>query len=336
MEPRDLRGGGVALLVAASAMSPAGCPDSGPDGAPPGGGPPGTDGAPGGGVAPGAGGAPGGGVPGSCAPGGGKSGLPWGSRAGAIAVGGSWLPPEISAVFASGEVEGGGVAGSPPGSGSCGANTVAGSGTERSSSEPALVSVPAQGVVEASGADAAADSLPAAAGHGEASPAAATGAGGTGAAGAAGGTGAPGASGRSAPGEPPSEESTSAESVPEESAPDGSDPAAPPRLSPIPSLSAASCNHSGGVSRNEVWFRSTRCGGAGSASAAGSSWTPYSSSYRRITSPTGSEGHSVASPLSRAITRRCAPPSTRTPPARSSAQATKPRSNSRTRTSRCW
>ncbi len=31
---------------------------------------------------------------------------------------------------------------------------------------------------------------------------------------------------------------------------------------------------------------------------------PYSSSYRRITSPTGSPGHNVASPLSRAITNR--------------------------------
>ncbi len=30
----------------------------------------------------------------------------------------------------------------------------------------------------------------------------------------------------------------------------------------IPSLSAASWSHSGGVSRNDVWFRSTRCGGS--------------------------------------------------------------------------
>src|SRR5690242_18862536 len=55
-----------------------------------------------------------------------------------------------------------------------------------------------------------------------------------------------------------------------------------------------------------------------------------------MTSPTGSEGHSVASPLSRAITSRCAPPSDRGPSARSSAHTTKPSSNSRTRTSRCW
>ncbi|WP_449488556.1 hypothetical protein [Streptomyces purpurascens] len=100
-------------------------------------------------------------------------------------------------------------------------------------------------------------------------------------------------------------------------------------------MSAASCNHSGGVSRKDVWFRSTRAGGAGAGSSTASG-RPYSSSYRRITSPTGSPGHSVASPLSRAITNRCAPPSERGPSARSSAHTTNPRSNSRTRTSRCW
>ncbi|MGA5139519.1 hypothetical protein [Streptomyces azureus] len=100
-------------------------------------------------------------------------------------------------------------------------------------------------------------------------------------------------------------------------------------------MSAASCNHSGGVSRKDVWFRSTRAAGAGAGSSAVSG-RPYSSSYRRITSPTGSPGHSVASPLSRAITSRCAPPSERGPSARSSAHTTNPRSNSRTRTSRCW
>ncbi|MGW6922904.1 hypothetical protein ACWGA9_16765 [Streptomyces sp. NPDC054950] len=102
----------------------------------------------------------------------------------------------------------------------------------------------------------------------------------------------------------------------------------------MPSLSAASCSHSGGDNRNDVWFRSTRAAGAGTASA-GASVRPYSSSYRRITSPTGTEGHSVASPLSRAITSRCAPPSERGPSARSSAHTTNPSSNSRTRTSRC-
>ena len=33
---------------------------------------------------------------------------------------------------------------------------------------------------------------------------------------------------------------------------------APSPAPPIPNLSAASCNHSGGVRRNDVWFRSTR------------------------------------------------------------------------------
>ncbi|MFF8973237.1 hypothetical protein [Streptomyces sp. NPDC014995] len=69
-------------------------------------------------------------------------------------------------------------------------------------------------------------------------------------------------------------------------------------------MSAASCNHSGGVKRNDVWFRSTRAAGAGAGSAASPSGRPYSSSYRRITSPTGSEGHNEASPLSRASTNR--------------------------------
>ncbi|MFC8492825.1 hypothetical protein ACFUJU_18895 [Streptomyces sp. NPDC057235] len=102
-----------------------------------------------------------------------------------------------------------------------------------------------------------------------------------------------------------------------------------------PALSAASCNHSGGVSRNDVWFRSIRA--AGTAAWGGtSSADPYSSSYRRITSPTGSPGHSVASPLSRAITSRWRPPSDVGPPSRSSAHTTNPSSNSRTRTSRCW
>ncbi|MEW5660327.1 hypothetical protein ABGT92_34200 [Streptomyces cinereoruber] len=101
-----------------------------------------------------------------------------------------------------------------------------------------------------------------------------------------------------------------------------------------PILSAASCNHSGGVSRNDVWFRSIRA--AGTAAWAGTSSTdPYSSSYRRITSPTGSPGHSVASPLSRAITSRWRPPSDVGPPSRSSAHTTNPSPNSRTRTSRC-
>ncbi|MET8982028.1 hypothetical protein ABZX85_41190 [Streptomyces sp. NPDC004539] len=100
-------------------------------------------------------------------------------------------------------------------------------------------------------------------------------------------------------------------------------------------MSAASCNHSGGDNKNDVWLRSTRAA-AGTASATTPASPPYRSSYRRITSPTGRAGHSVASPLSRAMTSRWAPPSPRGPSARSSAQTTNPRPNSRTRTSRCW
>nr|WP_309484490.1 hypothetical protein [Streptomyces himalayensis] len=92
-------------------------------------------------------------------------------------------------------------------------------------------------------------------------------------------------------------------------------------------------------------MRSTRSG-TGGAGATDASDVPYSSSYHRMTSPTGRPGHSVASPLSRAMTSRCRPPSDRgpppvlnaweVPPSRSSAHTTNPRSNSRTRTSRCW
>lgn len=111
--PRAPRGDTAALLVAASAMSPA-----------PG---PGTAGAAGPGAA---GRGPGGGA---C-----------GSRPGTTAVGGSWLPPDISAVGASAGTTGGGVpSSSDPESG--GANTVAGSGTPPPS-PVALVSVPAHGV----------------------------------------------------------------------------------------------------------------------------------------------------------------------------------------------
>ncbi|SFJ74528.1 hypothetical protein SAMN05192584_101105 [Streptomyces pini] len=121
---------------------------------------------------------------------------------------------------------------------------------------------------------------------------------------------------------------------PPDDPPDPSEPPGPAasRRPGIPNWSAASCNHSGGVSRNDVASRSTRRGGS---AATGSAAAPYSSSYRRITSPTGNAGHSVDSPLSRAITSRCRPPSDDGPSVRSSAHATKPRSNSRTRTSRC-
>ncbi|MEU5022874.1 hypothetical protein [Streptomyces milbemycinicus] len=90
------------------------------------------------------------------------------------------------------------------------------------------------------------------------------------------------------------------------------------------------------MSRKDVAFKSMRCGRAPVLS-----WpppeAPYCSSYRRMTSPTGSAGHKVVSPLSRAMTSRAPSEdaSETGPSARSSAQATKPRSNSRTRTSRC-
>ncbi|SEC99280.1 hypothetical protein SAMN04490357_3475 [Streptomyces misionensis] len=132
------------------------------------------------------------------------------SSAGASAVRGNWLPPAINAVFASGATAGG--LGAPSSASlSGGANTVAGNGTERSSSSPAppFVSVPAQGVAP---------------------------------------------SGTPAGAEPPKEPTDSADS-PEspESAKSPESEAAPcGRRSPIPSLSAASCNHSGGVNRNDV------------------------------------------------------------------------------------
>ncbi|WP_328774463.1 hypothetical protein [Streptomyces sp. NBC_00286] len=281
---------------------------------------------------------------------------------------GSWLPPCIRAVLASGGV-GGGVL---PSSGSLsgGENTVAGSGTERSSPASALVSVPAHGVaapgVPGPPPEPCSDPPPAD-GHDGApgaedpdgdvpdgdvpdgelplpdAPLAAP----ASAAAAAGRAPAPSDEPDDERDEPEAEpgEPTEPEGAPDAPAepegapgepadPEGEPAPAPSRRSGIPIRSAASCNHSGGVSRNDVWFRSTRAGGAGAGSGAASG-SPYSSSYRRMTSPTGSEGHSVASPLSRAITSRCAPPSERGPSARSSAQTTKPSSNSRTRTSRC-
>ncbi|GAA3059753.1 hypothetical protein GCM10020000_48310 [Streptomyces olivoverticillatus] len=131
----------------------------------------------------------------------------------------------------------------------------------------------------------------------------------------------------------------------EGAAPTAAEPASEPGLrSGMPIASAASCSHCGGLSKKDVASRSTRRGGASAASDTESSTAPYSSSYRRITSPTGSPGHSVVSPLSRAMTSRTRPPSPvgpppeldawEVPPSRSSDQATKPRSNSRTRTSR--
>ncbi|MET9380022.1 hypothetical protein ABZY09_02800 [Streptomyces sp. NPDC002928] len=191
----------------------------------------------------------------------GAPGVDEASSAGATAVGGSWLPPDISAVLASGDTADG-VLSSASLSG--GANTVAGSGTERSSPESPLVSVPAQGVAPA-GTPGAPARVPApsplsapAEGHDTPPPDA-----------------------------PPCESRESRESRPPGAlappcAPDGPDapdappdepdapgtPGAPacvsgseppppdtapsPRRSGLPSLSAASCNHSGGLNKNDV------------------------------------------------------------------------------------
>jgi len=274
-----------------------------------------------------AGGAGGGPCGGSCEPRGDPGAEPCGpSTAGATVVLGRALPSGISAVFASGLTRGGGADRSPSSSLPLigGANTVMGGGTDAPSPPLPLVS---------------------AASHGEPPPGVADA--GSGAGGAEGtdggvaeaeGAGAGGGVADDADGDADGDEGDADEDgagpptePPEPSVP--SDPLPGPRRPGMPIWSAASCNHSGGVSRNDVASRSTRCGrtGAGSAGAA-----PYSSWYRRITSPTGNPGHSVDSPLSRAITSRCRPPPDDGPSGRSSAQATKPRSNSRTRTSRCW
>ncbi|MGV9812080.1 hypothetical protein ACWDU0_11895 [Streptomyces cellulosae] len=170
------------------------------------------------------------------------------ATAGATAVGGSWLPPDISAVFASG------VAGtSSPGSLTCGAYTVCGNGTERSSPASAVVSVPAHGV-PSPGAP------PPAAGHADPLPPDADAA-------------APEAA--EEPSEPPVPEPCPApEDADDDAQPASGAPACPgtapapesadaaaaapappdvsPRRSGIPSRSAASCSHSGGLSRNDV------------------------------------------------------------------------------------
>ena len=136
--------------------------------------------------------------------------------AGATVVDGSPLPPDISAVLASGTDVGGGTSSSEPLS--CGANTVAGSGTERSSPESPLVSVPAQGVAPA---------------------------------GVGGGVGVgtpPSVRGNDSSAAPGAAADGTAEGAAEAegAAADDGEAAA----SPIPSRSAASCNHSGGDSRN--------------------------------------------------------------------------------------
>nr|WP_286159878.1 hypothetical protein [Actinospica acidiphila] len=181
--------------------------------------------------------------------GGGGAGCP-GRTAGATAVGGSWEPPDISAVCASG------VAGaSSPGSRTCGAYTVCGSGTERSSPASPVVSVPAHGVPSSA--------PPPAAGHAEPLPSEAD-------------AEAPEPAGdspsapRPAPVDDDAQLASGAPACPgttpdADPAPDPADagadpseatPAAPPDVSPrrsgIPSRSAASCNHSGGLSKNDV------------------------------------------------------------------------------------
>lgn len=154
---------------------------------------------------------------------------------------------------------------------SAGANTVAGSGTEPSPA-PGFTSVPAH------------DPDPA---------------------GTASGTPAP-----AEPAEPaePSKPEGPADPAPEDPAPDPADPDPEdpdpaPTTGGIPARSAASCSHSGGLSMNDVCSESIRGGGT-EASEAAVAAAPYSSSYRRITSPTGNPGHSVTSPLSRAMTSR--------------------------------
>lgn len=286
------------------------------------------------------------GAPGPC---GNEGGFGFGSfSAGATVVLGSWLPPEISLVWASGAASGSdGLPPAPPSPTSliCGAYTVAGSGTERSSPASALVSVPAHGVASA-GTPEPPEASPPAAGHdvpppgAEDAPGPPPGPGNVSGiappapappwAGPAGGTASLAAA---AAGRDPAPSDERGEPPPDDPLDDPPDVRS--RRSGMPMRSAASWSHSGGVNRKEVWLRSTRAGGAGAGSGAASG-RPYSSSYRRITSPTGSEGHRVASPLSRAMTSRWAPPSDRGPSARSSAHTTNPSSNSRTRTSRCW
>ncbi len=236
--------------------------------------PSGAAGAPGATGVPGAGvplGAPGGGK--LCAPGGGKLCAPgtfWASSAGATAVGGSWLPPDISAVFASGAAGGRGAG--PSCSLNGGANTVAGNGTERSSPASAFVSVPAHGVAPAGtsgapGTPGAPGTLAATGPLG--APGTRDALGTWGAFDAPGTPGAPDAA-AAAPGTAGTPACVSASAPPAAKPPPAALPptpapapdpvaagtaapeSAPDRRSGRPSLSAASCNHSGGLSRNDV------------------------------------------------------------------------------------
>lgn len=162
-------------------------------------------------------GAPGGGVPGGGVPGGVCASAS--ESAGVSAVGGSRLPPDISAVGAF-DAGGDGVSSDWL---SGGAKTVTGSGTEPSSPASALVSVPAHGVAPTG------EPPPAA---GQAAP-------------LPGATGAPGTAAPTSPApDPPA--------VPDPPVVPAGPPEVSPRRSGIPNRSAASCNHSGGLSRNDV------------------------------------------------------------------------------------
>lgn len=142
------------------------------------------------------------------------------SSAGETAVFGSWLPPDISAVFASGGVASSALSG--------GANTVSGSGTERSSPGSALVSVPAQGVAPSG--------TPGSLGGGVDEDAAPTGT-------------PPCVSGNDPASDVPATAPVSKSEIEAEPEPE---PEPPSRRSGTPIRSAASCNHSGGVRRNDV------------------------------------------------------------------------------------
>ncbi|GKQ33673.1 hypothetical protein ALMP_02240 [Streptomyces sp. A012304] len=115
--------------------------------------------------------------------------------------------------------DGGGVSSSEPLNG--GANTVAGNGTERSSPESALVSVPVQGV-----APTGAEGAPACVCGNDGSPVTGT-------------DGEEDADG--------AEDTDAEDAEDEEAAPEST-----PRPSETPNLSAASCNHSGGDNKNDV------------------------------------------------------------------------------------
>lgn len=161
----------------------------------------------------------------------------------------------MSAVLASGADVGGDVSSSEPLSG--GANTVAGSETERSSPASALVSVPAHGVAPTGAAGADDPPEPGPAGTpacvsgsplpdtppcvrgSEGSPPGAT-------------PDEPEPEPAPAPARTPDPGAEAASPFPEPAAEPEPAPEPASRRSAIPSLSAASCNHSGGDNKNDV------------------------------------------------------------------------------------